>query len=1337
MRKTTLVTLASISLLLMTAGTVLAQAPTINSINRQTPTTELSNAANVTFQVNFDQNVDNVDGTDFTTNIGAVTGAVMNGNKTTWDVTVAVPALSSGVLDLGIAPGNNITAEDDATPLGAAPPIGTEQTYNVDRVPPALQTTLAPAGSGNSGETLIADGTFTVTFTFSEAVTGFDNSDFGVTNGTAGALDGGPNVFTAVITPTADFEGTTTLTTNAVPFCTDMAGNGNTVLDGVHVQNVDVNKPDVTSIGLNTPATSPTNSTTLVFEVTFDEAMDDSEYAYAVEYHSGSGSAVVIGVGGTSPTYTVTVNTNGVDGVIKLGLHGPSFQDVAGNPMTDTFTIGSEEMYTVDYTPPTLLSFTRGYPTAQYTNEDILAIDATFDEIIDASTVSSDFLINSTTTAIPTLQIINYTEPTSYSVVRIWLQGGDLDDYNGTVGIDFAAAGTIDDLAGNTLGPGGPEPATDEIYIVDNVAPDLVSTAGPGGIVTSPYDVTITFNEPVVEFTAVDIGVTNGTVAGLSGGPTVWTASIQTITGFEGDVTVTIGAGVCTDAASNANTVTDGTDTQTVRDRVPAISPIDDITMNEDETAGPIPFTAQHPEQGTGFTVYATSSNPNLIPNDPANNLVISRVGINCGLKITPAPDQWGTAIITVTAQEGGVYIPETFKVEVMPVNDPPTASPMNQAHTYIEDDEVVDLDDIVVFDVDFSGATTSPKADKALFTESVTATLTLDNTATGGLTTASGNGETYTSATGVWIVTGDLDGVNAALAAVQFIPAADNDVASNIATHIQDGAGTGPADGVIALTVTPVNDAPLIDDIPDQAGLARTATDPIPFNVDDIDSDPASLNVTGISDNQILLPDANIVVASVVGGTGKERTITLTPDNDVSGTATVTVTVSDGTLTATDTFVYTVSSWPTFTLTTAVEGGGGGTVVASKESPIDSCNWVVVTATPDPGYQFARWSGDLISTENPDSLHMNGDKAVTAHITQNDVDAPVLTHQFPQSGTENVPRNTTVQFKVEDGAGTGVDLSSLQVTVDRLLIVDSGADQTGGLVTIVSHSPAYTVVYTPDTNFEAESTVAVAVQAADLVSPANVMDETYEFTVSDLIVERTLIQMVGPEGAVMNDDSTGIQLTIPAGALDDTTTISVGSCDNLPALPDSVEGMGLNIHFGPDGLQFNDSVIVAIPYTLEDLNNAGVNDPVALELYYFLTSAGEWVKLTIFNADAENVYVKVKEFCYLTYGKSQSSTAVQRMTSMGNPTEFILFPNHPNPFNPVTTITFGLPERADVHLAVYNMTGQLILTLVDRSMDTGIHSVQWDASTVPSGIYFYVIRTEGFTQVRKCMLMK
>ena len=85
----------------------------------------------------------------------------------------------------------------------------------------------------------------------------------------------------------------------------------------------------------------------------------------------------------------------------------------------------------------------------------------------------------------------------------------------------------------------------------------------------------------------------------------------------------------------------------------------------------------------------------------------------------------------------------------------------------------------------------------------------------------------------------------------------------------------------------------------------------------------------------------------------------------------------------------------------------------------------------------------------------------------------------------------------------------------------------------------------------------------------------------------------------------------------------------------------------------------------------------------------------------------------------------------------FQLFQNYPNPFNPTTTIEFQIPERVFVKLSIFNTLGQEMETLVNEEKGAGVHRIVWNASSYPSGIYFYRLETSKFVETKKMILMK
>jgi hypothetical protein len=88
-------------------------------------------------------------------------------------------------------------------------------------------------------------------------------------------------------------------------------------------------------------------------------------------------------------------------------------------------------------------------------------------------------------------------------------------------------------------------------------------------------------------------------------------------------------------------------------------------------------------------------------------------------------------------------------------------------------------------------------------------------------------------------------------------------------------------------------------------------------------------------------------------------------------------------------------------------------------------------------------------------------------------------------------------------------------------------------------------------------------------------------------------------------------------------------------------------------------------------------------------------------------------------------------------PTRYVLEQNYPNPFNPSTTIEYQLPTKGYVTLKIYSVLGQEIATLAEDLADAGYKSVEWNASNVASGVYFYRLEAGSFTSVKKLLLLR
>ena len=127
---------------------------------------------------------------------------------------------------------------------------------------------------------------------------------------------------------------------------------------------------------------------------------------------------------------------------------------------------------------------------------------------------------------------------------------------------------------------------------------------------------------------------------------------------------------------------------------------------------------------------------------------------------------------------------------------------------------------------------------------------------------------------------------------------------------------------------------------------------------------------------------------------------------------------------------------------------------------------------------------------------------------------------------------------------------------------------------------------------------------------------------------------------------------------------------------------------------------------------------------------------------DANASYVALELPVELNLQPVKNSSQAKPEFTESKPEHFSLSQNHPNPFNPQTCIRYALPQDADVKLVIYNVLGQKVKTLVNEPQSAGYKTVWWDGNDergdqASSGIYFYRLEADKFSEVKKMMLVK
>jgi hypothetical protein len=149
----------------------------------------------------------------------------------------------------------------------------------------------------------------------------------------------------------------------------------------------------------------------------------------------------------------------------------------------------------------------------------------------------------------------------------------------------------------------------------------------------------------------------------------------------------------------------------------------------------------------------------------------------------------------------------------------------------------------------------------------------------------------------------------------------------------------------------------------------------------------------------------------------------------------------------------------------------------------------------------------------------------------------------------------------------------------------------------------------------------------------------------------------------------------------------------------------------------------------LDTLAASGVMTDTVMYTFRDSVSAGGKVAYRVRALGTRAQYLLSSEIQVVLVGTGSDGPAI--------PTAFELFQNYPNPFNPSTTVRFDLPVESPVVITVYSSIGQRVAVLVDELLSAGRHEVRFDATSLPSGVYFTSMRAGEFVKNRKLMLVR
>ncbi|MGY3299069.1 hypothetical protein ACVWY1_003536 [Pseudomonas sp. TE6288] len=490
------------------------------------PTLAIGQTSLVTFT--FSEAVTGFTNADLTVANGTLSAVSSSDGGITWTATFTPNSTitdATNVITL-----DNTGVSDGAGNAGSG--TTNSNNYAIDTVRPTATIVVA-------NPTLVIGQTSLVTFTFSEAVSGFSNADVTVANGNLSAVsssDGGIT-WTATFTPSSNITDTTNLITLDNSGVADLAGNAGSGTTDSNNYAVDTQRPTATIVVADNNLT--VGETTTV-TITFSEAVTGFTLA-DLTVANGNLSGLSSSDGGITWTATFTPSVNVQDATNVIALSNSGVADLAGNAGSGTTNSNNYGVSTMQPTATvvvsdaalrigetSLVTITFSEAVSGFTNADLTVANGTLSAVS-----SADGGITWTATFTPTGNITDST-----NLITL--------DNSGVVGQSSGNAGTGSTDSNN--------------YAIDTQRPTAtIVVAGSNLAIGETSLVTITFSEAVSGFTNADLTVANGTLSGLSSsdGGITWTATLTPSAGItDTSNVITLDNSGVTDTAGNAGSGT-------------------------------------------------------------------------------------------------------------------------------------------------------------------------------------------------------------------------------------------------------------------------------------------------------------------------------------------------------------------------------------------------------------------------------------------------------------------------------------------------------------------------------------------------------------------------------------------------------------------------------------------------------------------------------------------------------------------------------------------------------------------------------------------------------------